>query len=77
MGRLEPWNDRTERDTPDLIAVGNDIALVYSFEGPTLSGSVRHDVFFQWWRWDGRSDCACRARRGPSKRPAWRRNPGG
>ena len=48
--------DRTERDTPDLVTVGKDIALVYSFEGPTLSGSARHDVFFQWWRWNGRSD---------------------
>ncbi|HYV66180.1 MAG TPA: hypothetical protein VE964_08045, partial [Myxococcales bacterium] len=50
--------DWTERDTPDLIAVGHDIALVYSFEGPTLGGSARHDVFFQWWRWDGRDDWA-------------------
>src|SRR5205807_6934442 len=49
-------DDWTERDTPDVIRVGNDIAIVYSYEGPTLSGSVRHDVFFQWWRWDGRND---------------------
>ena len=49
-------DDWSERDTPDLITVGNDIALVYSYEGPTLGGSARHDVFFQWWRWDGRND---------------------
>jgi hypothetical protein len=49
-------DDASERDTPDLITVGNDIALVYSYEGPTLGGSARHDVFFQWWRWDGRND---------------------
>src|SRR5262249_37658491 len=23
---------------------------VYSYEGPTLAGSTRHDVWFQWWR---------------------------
>src|SRR5438067_4176197 len=49
-------NDWSERDTPDLVTVGNDIALVYSYEGPVLDTSARHDVFFQWWRWDGRSD---------------------
>jgi hypothetical protein len=46
-------NDSTERDTPDLVPVGSDIALVYSYEGPTLGGSIRHDVYFQWWRSDG------------------------
>src|SRR5467141_1163710 len=49
-------DDWSERDTPDLVTVGNDVALVYSYEGPTLGGSARHDVFFQWWRWDGRND---------------------
>jgi hypothetical protein len=49
-------NDWTERDTPDLVLVGNDIALVYSYEGPALTASARHDVFFQWWRWDGVDD---------------------
>ncbi|HWE26063.1 MAG TPA: N,N-dimethylformamidase beta subunit family domain-containing protein [Myxococcales bacterium] len=49
-------DDWTERDTPDVIVVGKDIALVYSYEGPTLTGSARHDVFFQWWRWDGADD---------------------
>src|SRR5437762_2615509 len=45
-----------ERDTPDLLAVGMDVALVYSWEGPTLSGSTAHDVYFQWWRWNGNAD---------------------
>src|SRR5712671_2695647 len=49
-------DDSSERDTPDLLTVGNDVALVYSYEGPTLGGSARHDVFFQWWRWDGGND---------------------
>jgi hypothetical protein len=44
-------NDASERDTADLLAVGNDLAVVYSFEGPTLTGSPRHDVVFQWWRY--------------------------
>src|SRR4051812_46588387 len=41
-------NDWSERDTPDLVPVGGDIALVYSYEAPTLGGSLRHDVYFQW-----------------------------
>src|SRR4051794_35087303 len=38
------------RDTTDMIVVGQDVALVYSYEGPVLSGSTLHDVYFQWWR---------------------------
>jgi hypothetical protein len=45
--------DASERDTADLVTVGNDVAMVYSYEGPTLGGSTRHDVFFQWWRASG------------------------
>lgn len=44
-------NDQTHRDTADLLPVGTDVALVYSYEGPSLSGSTRHDVYFQWWRY--------------------------
>src|SRR5689334_19608198 len=44
-------DDHTERDTADAIAVGNDIAIVYSYEGPDLTGSTSHDVWFQWWRY--------------------------
>jgi hypothetical protein len=45
-----------ERDTPDLVQVGMDVAMVFSYEGPQISGSTEHDVYFQWWRWDGRAD---------------------
>src|SRR5690349_18913166 len=45
-----------ERDTPDMVQVGMDVALVYSYEGPDISGSTAHDVYFQWWRWNGSSD---------------------
>jgi hypothetical protein len=44
-------NDPTERDTADLLVVGPDVAVVYSYEGPDLTGSTRHDVYFQWWRY--------------------------
>jgi len=44
--------DWSERDEADLIAVGDDVALTYSYEGPELAGSSRHDVYFQWWRYD-------------------------
>jgi hypothetical protein len=44
-------NDPSERSTADLLQVGDDIALVYSFEAPALSGSARRDVYFQWWRY--------------------------
>ena len=50
-----------ERDTPDMIVVGMDIALVYSYEGPSISGSVDHNVYFQWWRWNGNSDWVAQA----------------
>src|SRR5262245_17098881 len=54
-GRTWRWyapiqDSPTHRDTADLLAVGHDIALVYSFEGPFLNGSTLHDVWFQWWR---------------------------
>lgn len=45
--------DISHRDTADVEAVGRDLALVYGFEGPKLTGSRRHDVFFQWWREKG------------------------
>jgi hypothetical protein len=48
-------NDWTHRDTADLLPVGMDLALVYSYEASTLAGSVRHDVYFQWWRYQPKS----------------------
>ncbi|ADO68921.1 WD40/YVTN/BNR-like repeat-containing protein [Stigmatella aurantiaca] len=43
-------DDPSHRDTADLLSVGMDVAMVYSYEGPSLRGSSRHDVSFQWWR---------------------------
>src|SRR5260370_40469576 len=48
--------DRSERDTPDLIQVGMDVAMVYSYEGPSVGGSPLHKVWFRWWRWNGNAD---------------------
>src|SRR5467141_2860183 len=45
-----------ERDTPDLVQVGMDVALAFSYEGPDIFGSTAHDVYFQWWRWNGNAD---------------------
>lgn len=44
-------DDSTHRDTADVIQLGQDLALVYSYEGPTLAGNLRHDVYFQRWRY--------------------------
>ena len=44
--------DWTHRDTADLVRVGDDVALVFSWEGPNLFGDARSDVWFQWWRMD-------------------------
>jgi photosystem II stability/assembly factor-like uncharacterized protein len=44
-------NDWTHRDTADLLTVGLDVALVYSYEGSSFTGSSQHDVSFQWWRY--------------------------
>ncbi|WP_227027591.1 WD40/YVTN/BNR-like repeat-containing protein [Corallococcus soli] len=43
--------DATHHDRAELVAVGRDVALVYAFEAPSLSASSRHDVWFQWWRY--------------------------
>jgi hypothetical protein len=42
--------DPSDRDEADLVVVGQDVALVSSYEGPDLVGSTAHDVWFQWWR---------------------------
>ncbi len=41
-------DDSSERDTPDLLTVGNDVALVYSYEGPTLGGSPGTTCSSRW-----------------------------
>jgi hypothetical protein len=43
--------DASHADRADLLVVGRDVALVYSWESPHLSASSRHDVYFQWWRY--------------------------
>ncbi len=43
--------DGSHADRADVLAVGNDLALVYSYEGSQLTGNTRHDVYFQWWRY--------------------------
>jgi hypothetical protein len=47
--------------TADLIAVGNDIAAVYSYDTtgpgfPADSWDPKRVVYFQWWRYDGVND---------------------
>jgi hypothetical protein len=49
-------SDTTHRDRAELLAVGRDVALVYSYEDPSLAPSRRHDVYFQWWRYQSGSD---------------------
>lgn len=39
------------RDRAELLVVGRDVALVYSYESPQLAPSRAHDVYFQWWRY--------------------------
>lgn len=43
--------DASHADRAEVLAVGRDVALVYSWEAPKLSPSRRHDVYFQWWRY--------------------------
>jgi len=49
-------DDCCERDTSDLVQIGMDVAMVFSYEGPAIGGSAAHDVYFQWWRWNGNAD---------------------
>ncbi|MFP2909803.1 exo-alpha-sialidase, partial [Pyxidicoccus sp. 3LFB2] len=49
-------SDPTHTDRAELLAVGRDVALLYSYEGPSLAPSRRHDVYFQWWRYQSGSD---------------------
>lgn len=49
--------DPAARQTADLIAVGDDVALVRSFDAPSIVPDAALDpgrqVYFQWWRSDG------------------------
>ncbi|MFB1480224.1 exo-alpha-sialidase [Corallococcus sp. RDP092CA] len=48
--------DASHHDRAELVAVGRDVAMVYAYEGPSLAASSRHDVYFQWWRYDAGED---------------------
>ncbi|RKH75713.1 exo-alpha-sialidase, partial [Corallococcus praedator] len=49
LASIQP--DASHHDRAELVAVGRDVALVYAFEAPSLLASSRHDVWFQWWRY--------------------------
>ncbi|HEX5747619.1 MAG TPA: hypothetical protein VFZ09_15335 [Archangium sp.] len=38
--------DASHADRAEVLAVGRDVALVYSYEAPKLAASRRHDVYF-------------------------------
>ncbi|MFL5346805.1 MAG: hypothetical protein ACJ8AT_18645 [Hyalangium sp.] len=48
--------DASHNDRAELLVVGRDVALVYSYESSTLGPSHRHDVWFQWWRYQPSQD---------------------
>ncbi|WP_224247074.1 hypothetical protein [Hyalangium gracile] len=48
--------DASHHDRAELVVVGRDVALVYSYESSTLGPSHRHDVWFQWWRYQASGD---------------------
>lgn len=54
IGPIQP--DKSHHDRAELLAVGRDVAIVYSYESSTLGPSRRHDVYFQWWRYHSSSD---------------------
>lgn len=54
VGDIQPNAAHTDR--AELLAVGMDVALVYSYEGPQLAASSQHDVYFQWWRYQPGAD---------------------
>ena len=49
-----------ERHTADVLRVGGDLAVVTSFDAPSILPDARLDpprkVYFQWWRTDGARD---------------------
>ncbi|MGZ3385834.1 MAG: hypothetical protein ACXVB5_13090, partial [Isosphaeraceae bacterium] len=48
--------DASHNDRAELLVVGKDVALVYSYESSSLGPSHRHDVWFQWWRYQPNQD---------------------
>ncbi len=53
LAAIQP--DASHHDRAELLAVGRDVALVYAYESSKLSASSRHDVYFQWWRYQSAS----------------------
>ena len=54
-----PIQEHARQDRADLVAVGRDVALVYSVETPDgegIGGSPSRDVVFQWWRYQTSTD---------------------
>ena len=54
-----PIHDDAHQDRADVLAVGRDVALVYSVETPDsagIGGSSSRDVVFQWWRYQSSTD---------------------
>jgi len=56
-----PMNSNAlERHTADILRVGGDLAVVTSFDAPSMLPDPRLDpprkVYFQWWRTDGAQD---------------------
>jgi hypothetical protein len=55
-----------ERQTADLVKVGNDVASVTSFDAPSIVPDASLDpgrkVYFQWWRTDGVRDWSAQPR---------------
>ena len=49
-----------ERHTADILRLGGDLAVVTSFDAPSIQPDARLDpprkVYFQWWRTDGARD---------------------
>ncbi|MBZ4371990.1 exo-alpha-sialidase [Corallococcus sp. AS-1-6] len=54
LAEIQP--DASHHDRAELVAVGRDVAMVYAYEAPSLAASSRHDVYFQWWRYDADGD---------------------
>ncbi|RKH44449.1 exo-alpha-sialidase [Corallococcus sp. AB050B] len=54
LAEIQP--DASHHDRAELVAVGRDVAMVYAYEAPSLAASSRHDVYFQWWRYDEAQD---------------------
>ncbi|NOK23335.1 WD40/YVTN/BNR-like repeat-containing protein [Corallococcus carmarthensis] len=54
LAEIQP--DASHHDRAELVAVGRDVAVVYAYEAPSLAASSRHDVYFQWWRYDEAQD---------------------